>query len=385
MAESITAIVTSLGFSSIESFLGLIFLIGAVIGVIVVIVTIKPVLDTFPYAYPNARVRARIGRLFTEKQFSEIIEADNLEEVKNYLRGVPEYAQYVDKFPLEKALDSQLAETYDLLARITPGSIKPTFRALLKKWDIKNIKSILTAKEVGLSREATLDLMVPFGEINDLLEKLVDAKDVTEVITGLEGTEYAQVLEDALNDYKEKGMLLPLEAALDKYYLYNLMIAVANPSDDSTTILNTYIGTQVDSTNLKIILRAKLDGLKYDDIQPYMITKGYQIREWKLKDLMESEDVPGVVSSLESTDYANIMAEALSEYNATGSIAPFETALDKNVVKIAKNLSTKKPFGVGPIIAFLSRKEIEIKNLKVIVRGKREVGFPVSKIKEMLI
>ncbi|MGC9517648.1 MAG: V-type ATP synthase subunit C [Methanomicrobiales archaeon] len=385
MVESITAIVTSLGFSSIESFLGLIFLVGAVIGVIVVIVTIKPVLDTFPYAYPNARVRARIGRLFTEKQFSEIIEAEGIEEVKNYLRGVTEYAQYVDKFPLEKALDSQLAETYDVVARIAPGKIKPVFRALLKKWDIRNIKSLLTAKEVGLSREETLDLMVPFGEITELLEKLIDAKDVIEVVTGLEGTEFAQVLEDSLNDYKDMDMLLPLEAALDKYYLDNLMKAVANPSDDSTTILNSYIGTQVDSTNLKIILRAKVDGLKYDDIQPYMVKKGYQIREWKLKDLMEAEDVAGVISSLESTDYANIMAEALSEYNATGSLEPFELALDKHVVSLAKDLSTKKPFGVGPIIAFISRKEIEIKNLKVIARGKREIGFPVSKIKEMLI
>ena len=68
----------------------------------------------FPYAYPNARVRARVGRLFSEKQITEIIESDNVDEVQNYLRGFPEYAKYVDQYPLEKALDAQLAETYDL-------------------------------------------------------------------------------------------------------------------------------------------------------------------------------------------------------------------------------------------------------------------------------
>ena len=97
MVNGITDIVTQLGLPSIESFLGLIFVIGAIIGVIAVIATIRPVLDNFPYAYPNARVRARMGRLLTEKQLSEIIEADNIDEVKNYLRGFPEYAKYVDQ------------------------------------------------------------------------------------------------------------------------------------------------------------------------------------------------------------------------------------------------------------------------------------------------
>ena len=57
--------------------------------------------------------------------------------------------------PLEKALDTQLAETYDLIARITPDNSKEVFQFLLKKWDIRNIKSIVIAKEAGLSSEET--------------------------------------------------------------------------------------------------------------------------------------------------------------------------------------------------------------------------------------
>ena len=45
----------------------------------------------------------------------------------------------------------------------------------------------------------------------------------------------------------------------------------------------------------------------------------------------------------------------------------------------------KKPLGVGPIIGYLSQKENEIKNLKIIARAKREANFPNSKIMEMLI
>ena len=339
----------------------------------------------FPYTYPNASVRARIGRIFTEKQFQEIIEAANIEEVKNYLRGYPDYAKYIDQYPLEKALDTQLAENYDLVARITPENSRDAFRFLLKKWDIRNIKSIIIAKEAGLTAEETLDLVVPYGDLTDKLDALIDADDISEVLNTLEGTEYAPILEDAIPTYQETGILLPLEASLDKYLLKNLLRTVTTPEDDNTSYLKTYVGNMVDGANLKIILRAKVDGLKYEDIEPYMISAGYQIREWKLKDLMESEDVAGVVSGLEGTEYAPLLAEAMTTYNETGSISAFETALDNHVVETAKKISLKNQFGIGPMIGFLSRKEKEIKNLKIIVRGKREEGFTPAMIKEMLV
>ena len=384
MADSITTIVTALGFPSVESFIGLLLVGGAIIGAIVVIATIRPILDLFPFAYPNARVRARIGRLINEKQFSEILETENLEEFMNYLRGLPDYAKYVDRFPVEKALESQLAETYETLSKIAPASIREPFRVNLKKWDIRNIKSLITAKDAGLGAEETLNLLVPFGEIYETLEALTDSETVQDVVAGLEGTEYAQVLEDALSEYGETGMILPLEAALDRYYLENMMRAVGSPSDDNTKLLHTYFGTQVDISNIKIILRAKADGLSYDDISPYMIQEGYQLREWKLKDLMEAEDVSGVISGLEGTDYGPMLSEALSEYSATGSISVFERVLEENLNRMARNFALKKPFGVGPMIGFLSRKEVEVRNLKVIARSKREPGFPESMVKEML-
>ncbi len=385
MVDSITTIITTLGFPSVEAFIAALFLVLAVVAVIVVISTIKPVLNMYPYTYPNARVRARTGRLFTEKEFSEIVEAENIEEVKNYLRGVPDYSKYIDLYPLEKALDTQLAESYDLVARITPDNSKEVFNFLLKKWDIRNIKSIIIAKQAGLNVDETLNLIVPFGSLTDKIDSLIEAETITEVINGLEGTEYPKILEDAMSMYNETGLLLPLESALDKYLLENILRSSATPEDDNTSLLHNYVGTMVDVANIKIILRAKVYNLKYDDIEYYMISNGYQIREWKLKELMEAEDVAGVISSLEGTSYAPILSEAMTEYTETGSMESFEKALDNHVFENAKKISLKNQFGIGPMIGFLNKKEREIKNLKIIARGKREEGFSSSMIKEMLI
>lgn len=385
MVEDISTIVTSLGFPSVEAFIALIIVALAAIALIAVIATLRPVLSMFPYTYPNARVRARKGRLFTEKQFTEILESQNIEEVKNYLRGLPEYAKYVDQFPLEKALDAQLAETYDLVARIAPGNSKDAFKFLLKKWDIRNIKSIIIAKEAGLNLEETMDLVVPFGELSDKLNALIDADNIDEILNSLEGTDYAPILEDSIPMYKETGILSPIEASMDKYLLENLLKSTATPEDDNTAYLHEYIGNMVDVANIKIILRAKADGLKFENIEPFMISNGYQIREWKLKDLMEAEDVSSVVNGLEGTDYAPILSDSLNKYSETGSIASFETALDNYVNDTANRISLKNQFGLGPMIGYLNKKEKEIKNLKIIVRGKREQELSPAAIKEMLV
>ncbi len=384
MADEIATIISSLGLSN-EAFLAIVLLAFVVIGAIIVIVASRPILDIYPYLQPNARVRARKGRLFDEKQISELVDANNVDDVTNYLRGSPDYAEHLDEYPLEKALDVQLGETYDMVARLAPSSVQSSFKVLAKQSDIDNIKSLLIAKEAGLDKEATEELLIPAGSLYEDISRLSDAETVTDVVAGLDGTEYAPVLEEVIPQYENTGMVLPFESALNKYYLEKLLKSTESPADENTQILYSYIGNQVDVANIKLILRAKADGLDYDAISPYMISNGYQLREWKLKDLMESQDVTGVISSLEGTKYADVLTELLPEYNETGSVAIFEKALDKFLVDSAKSASMKKPIGIGPIIGYLSQKEVEIKNLKVIARAKREADFPVSRLREMLV
>ena len=194
----------------------------------------------------------------------------------------------------------------------------------------------------------------------------------------MDGTEYAAVLEDALPKYENSGMVLALESALDKYYLESLLRSSNVPADENKQILFSYVGTQVDIANLKLIIRAKKDNLSYDDIAPYILEDGYQLREWKLKDLMESPDVTNVISGLEGTKYSDVLTDAMAKYNENASIAVFEKALDAYLSKSAKSLSMKKPLGIGPIIGYVSQKETEIKNLKIIARAK---GFRLGGVK----
>ena len=206
MADEIATIISSLGLSN-EAFLAIVLLAFVVIGAIIVIVATRPILDVYPYLHPNARVRARKGRLFDDKQISELVEANNVEEITNYLRGSPDYAEYLDNYTLEKALDIQLGETYDLVSRMAPKEIQSSFKVMAKKSDIANIKSLLTAKEAGLSQEATEELLVPTGSLYEDLQRLSDVDTVTDVVAGLDGTEYAPILEEVEAEQEDLNLL----------------------------------------------------------------------------------------------------------------------------------------------------------------------------------
>ena len=97
------------------------------------------------------------------------------------------------------------------------------------------------------------------------------------------------------------------------------------------------------------------------------------------------EDMNSLLSSIESSEYGSIVADHIPEYNSTKSITVFDEALDSYERNMAKNIFRKKPFGVGPIVGFMNKKEIEIKNLKIIARSKRGSSIPSSEIKEMLL
>ena len=56
MEESIMDLINSFGFSSPEAFIALLVMVLAVVGAIVVVITIRPLLEYYPYTYPNARI-----------------------------------------------------------------------------------------------------------------------------------------------------------------------------------------------------------------------------------------------------------------------------------------------------------------------------------------
>jgi len=372
--------------------LTLLIVIATVIIVLIVIVWItKMVIDLAPYAYVNARIRSKEAKLLDDAKLNELIECGSLEELVGLLEDT-DYGQYVaevmnelkDPVAVEKALDMYLADLYALIYRISPDGAKKVLKVFAKKFDIKNIKTLIRAKFVGLGAEETYNLLIPLGNIPvEKLKELAEVKTVEEVIRGLDGTEYFKILQDELSNFEQTSNIIGFELALDKYYLDSLRKTIMTEGKEED-LFREFVGTIIDVENLKVILKGKADGLSADELSRYVSLTGYELADWKLKDLMGAGGIEGVLSGLEGTSYAEVLAEAMEEYEKTKSVYAFEKALDKFVLEKGKKLSTRKPFGVGPIIGLIVSKELEVKNLKAIIKGKIENLKP-EEIRSLLI
>jgi V/A-type H+/Na+-transporting ATPase subunit C len=363
----------------------LILIAAVTVALITVLLSVKQFSAYAPFAYSNARVMARRGRLLEKKQIIEIIDAKKLEDMYNLVSDIPEYKKYLDKFSFEKAMDMDLAETHQILAKISATKYKEFFDVILTKWDIQNFKTLLAAKEIGVDTEEIKEKIIPFGKLpEDILIRLLDAENIDEIATALKSTVYYEPITEGISLYKERKTFLPLEASLDKYYYEKWLESVSEISNDDSEVLNTLIKTKIDLLNLKIILRARSDGLEFKDIKEYIFDSGNQLYEWKLNELMDTEKIVDFVDGLEGTDYSDILKEALPAYDKTGSISALESALDKYSMELGLMLAKKRPSTIGPMIGFLSQKEIETKNLKLIYQAKLE-GFSPEEIRKMLI
>jgi V/A-type H+-transporting ATPase subunit C len=367
-------------------FMTLLVLAGIAIFLVIMIFLIRYLAETAPFAYVNARVRSMESRLLKDHKMNELIEAAGANELIGFLEDT-DYGPYLsevlgqseDPTVAEKALDTHLAHVYKTLANISPDSARKILKLLEKKFDVKNIKTLLRAKYVGLNAEETFKLLIPLGTIPESrLRELSETKSVEEIVNALEGTGYTTILSDALTDYEQTGKLTALEMSLDKSILESLW---KNVSVDGTEkdLFKEFIGAMIDIENLKIILKGKADGLSSEVISNYTTSKGYELAAWKLKELADVESIEGVISSLEGTKYTSIMNESLEEFEKVKSVYIFEKALDKYLVNMGKKLSLRQPFGIGPIIGLITSKELEIRNLKIIIKGKIE-GLSASEI-----
>jgi len=372
---------------SSDIFVALLILSGVLILLVIIVYLVKYLIDNAPYAYVNARVRSMEARLLDDHKLNELIEAGSLEEVVGLLEDT-DYGRYIsttskDPFSIERSLDMHLAHIYKTLAETSPEKSKKILELFEKKYDVRNIKTILRAKYVGLDSESTFKMLIPLGTIpENKLRELCESKTVEEVVNGLEGTEYGKILSEKLSIYEESGNLIPLELALDKYILENLwkVVGIEGTNED---IFKEFIGRMIDIENLKVILRCKGEKVSSEVILNYLLGVGYELPPWKLKELAEAESMEGVVSSLEGTEYSSIISECLEEYEKSKSIYVFERALDNYLVELGKKLSLRQPFGVGPIIGFITSKEMEVKKLKAIIKGKVE-GLSPRDIRELI-
>lgn len=326
-------------------------IIAALIALIIIVVavviapTVKMALNIAPYLYTNTRCAAKTGLILSVKQYDSLLSTTYERELYALLEdtGYSHIAQRAKDFPtVSPLLEEDLAATYDWLARIAPEKLQPVIIAMNRKFEIQEIKEALNSG--GLAH---------FKHILDtqLRLKLEGATDTQGVIAALEDSPYSSLI--------QQGTIDP--TALDAWYLQDVLRVIDSTEPKAVAPFREYWRRKIDIANIKIALRGKKTFID-----------GGLIETEKLQSLDEFSQVQ---DTLQGTPYEGIDTE---------SLAGLENQMEKKLKIASGNISAKHPLYGGPIVRFIVQKEMEIKNLNLILKLKAE-KFTTDEIAPMVI
>jgi len=340
--------------------------------------------DVLSYLYVNAKIMAKEGKFISSSRWEDLWGCTSPGEIASLLEGT-DYFPYLneaainDSKELEKAVLEEFSSLEREISTIIPKGSWPIKEYLLKKWDVINLRTVMRGIHGDVKKDEIVDSFIEGGELDvAFFNTLIDAESMDDFVALLAKTPY-QSLTDGLGKYNETKNLFFLEASLDRIFWEDIWEKVL--SLKGIKEFREFIGVCVETHNLKIILRAKNDGLLLEDINLFLIPDCTALNA--LLSAFDEEDLSDFIHFLEDTIYFEPLLSAQQEYEKTGSILVFEQALDNLVLKKAEDIRKKKPFGSGPLVGFLVSKDAEVKNLLTIVRS-TEVDLDRDEIRETI-
>jgi len=216
---------------------------------------------------------------------------------------------------------------------------------------------------------------------------------VSDVVNSLADLGYPEALEGALREYEATGILLLLEAAVDKFVYSEIWKTAGKRRGLDKKIAKVIVGMEIDSVNVKVVLRAKEMGLNPAQAMGYLIPVSEVLGE---KELEAALKAPNVESSIQCflvaaklamvKDYEYALTALLQEYQNTRSLSRLEIVLDQGLLKTnLRMLKRYTPFfNIGLVLAFVNLKWFEIRNLRAIVKA-AEGNVPQETTRKLLI
>ena len=331
-------------------------------------------LGTYPYL--NTRVRVMKGLMIKKGEYDKLIKMSN-DEIAKFI-GDSVYKREIDELALnlegatlvESALNLNASRCFRKLMRISSSVVEMLVRAYLTRYDVYNLKTIMRAKVGKASADDLRRLLIPAGSLNSsALESLIKKETVFDI---LKSSKIVQIDTDclhAVDEFEKTGSLSRIENYLDKSY-YNNLIELAKKMPKQGIYVREFIRTEIDFLNLKVLFRLIREKFPVNDIIDMLIFSGERLPYAKLLKLASSKDCDELYSSLEGTGYDKVIESSIDDLRDKNELGSFEIAFEKYWLRKAGLMMNKHPLSIGPAIGYMICKDIEVRNLRMLVRAK---------------
>ncbi|MFB6079842.1 MAG: V-type ATP synthase subunit C [Haloferacaceae archaeon] len=336
--------------------------------------------------YVVARVRSRRSALFDDDDYRKLIRMSPSEiarfmEESTYETEINALGSRHGGVDLiEYALNRNLAKQFEDILSWADGRLYDLVARYLRKFDSWNAKTAIRGVYSGTDPEEIDADFIRAGEFDDrLLDRLLDVGTVEEAVEVLRGTTFGDRLEDALADYEDTGVLVPIENAIDRAYYEALLSDLV--VDEETELYREFLEAEIDFRNARNALRLARSGADIDPAE-YYIEGGRLFDATELAALAGS--APDLLQRLRDSRYGEDLSTALDDLEGAESLIGFEHALDAALLEYSDRLGHVYPLSVTPVVSYILAKEREVDNIRAIARGS-EAGLTAEEIEEELV
>lgn len=338
------------------------------------------------YSSVNTKARALFGKLLTREDYEELAGKKSVTDVAVYLKKKTGYAgllsdineNTVHRGELEKLFSTSLYKDFFKFLCFLRGRPAQFLREVLLRYEIQDLKVLLRITATNRNTETVADSLI-FLKLYSRLDydALIKSRDVAGLIKNLKGTQYYPVLAP-FADKREPPNLFDMEMNLDLHFFMTILkrLGLLLTGADKRAVARS-LGIEIDLLNIMWMYRCKkLFGLSKEVTLNHVVPHWFYLRREELIRLAGSKDADEFKELVSKTKYAALFkAEQESLW---------EKSSEDYLYRVYKSQLRRDYFNIGTMMAYISLKEIDIKNVITLIEGIR-YALPREEVKSLLV
>ena len=273
---------------------------------------------------------------------------------------------------IEAALFHNLDNDLAGVLRFCQGNLKSLVAIYVERFDYEKAKTVLRAINGGASDDIIETQILPSENPRNApwLNIVRNTEGLQEAVDAMSGTPWGQTLAKL----EGEPSLEDMENALDMQYFSDALKSVRGR--DGGPRLLRYLRMEIDHRNVINQLRAIRMEITTEKRQS-MVIPGGKIDPGTMRQACQSESDEELIESLRRSGSFDDSGfdEAMTDSGRLGSLDPYAELLSHQRHAVLKRFSHLSPVSPFPIIYYIERKSLEVRNLRLLVRGKA-VGLP---------
>lgn len=315
-------------------------------------------MNDIQFSNANVRIRTYENKLLQQSTYDRLISLSEPEEIYGVLQDTV-YADFIaesdEVHDFEQILLAEKKRTYENVYALTPIRSLVDLAAL--KYDYQNLKLLIKENYTQSDFSAFLQ---PIGSVElSVLKQLVRLRRSDRVDPLME-----QCIEEVfqyIEDYRE---VQAIDIIFDNYY-WDHLVRISQSENDER--MEEAVKRQIDVFNISTTLRSYLMGQPTGFMSAVLQEGGTLSIQRLLTEIGHS--LEDFFAYLEQTSYRSLLEGVYSEIKEKKTLTQLNIRQDNFMMERLKEEKIT-PFGPQAIVGFLFAKEIELKNLRMILIGK---------------